>query len=394
MSYALTNRSWKDSYKNILQFKNASFSGVKSSYQKVIDGFGSDTPLELNSASGVRISQGYKLVLQDDGNIYFERTGADKLALKAGLLSVTGSVSVTGRVRAASAVIPNISATGIIAASIIAERAAAGNASFGSASLGAVYGTTASFSLIKGNASLTSLKSASIVFGGTGLTQVKVAVGDGASAIDHFGGAKTIIREKTKTYPAVDDEHELGGTSNRYKLTRVVTAYNNTTNTERLYVTAGGILSNLSRIRAISCYANNYRAVSSIVSPTYYFDAARAVYLNYNVGIEAIETIANVVPTTNASLSVGTATRRFNNLHVVTASATLLKGATASATLLKGTTASATNLKGGILTAGTASFSDQIDLPVKVFAVSIPASSVDLEPGQVYQIAGELKVVT
>lgn len=339
MSYALTDRTWKSSYKNVLQMKSVSFLGVSSTFQKVIDGYANESGLELKK-DGVRIVQGRKLEFQDDGNIYIQRSAEDKLLAKTPKFVIDGGLSImNGALETASLVTDEIDVSKAVVSNLSGKLVVCTAASCGTVKGTLLNVSTVSGDIVKGTQlvfNTARVVNGRLSFNASGASNDARIEVDANSYFFIFGSDKCLIVEKDKVYHDQDNYCDLGTAAKRFKTARIITAHLGTCNANKLYALSGGILSNLSRVRSASGAIDKLVIGNVLQVASLYHDTSRSVYTKYDPGTQELRYFdgkivmkadAIIQPSIDAVGTIGAAAKRFSKGYFVTASADTTKGA-------------------------------------------------------------------
>lgn len=375
MSYALTNRTWKDSYKNVLQMRNTSFDGIKSTYQKVIDGYGNESGIEIG-ASGMRITEGKRLDFQNDGAVYIYRPSANKLRIVGARVAVNGGLSVQTKIETASLVAGEGVINKGVLSNLSVKKAVGTNASFGQVDTALAKGATASFGTVKGNGDFTTadVNGGKLVLNESGGNE-NYLKGEGASINTYVAATKTYVHDANGIYPATDNAKVLGSSGRRFSEIRTVNAFAVNSTANKMYALSGGVLSNLSRMSAVSAQIRTVRVITEAITPMLHFDSGKSITMEYDAMAGIVYTTGvSLAPKTDNQGSIGTAAYRYKEINAIDAKADTITGGTVEAT---GT------LKGEGIVVGS----------IGLNASALPASSAGLNKGDFYQVSGALMVV-
>lgn len=387
-------------YKNFLVMNNTGNTGVSSTAVSVQDGAGTVIPLALTKTA-FKIKSGASLIF-GTGNMILN-SGASELKLKTNKIVLNGIVSITGKTHIGLA-----SAVSFHTASTIRTKhfKLSGNASMASATVGVIrgttiHGTTISATTFKGNVDFTSLtKSIKLsenplyLRGATTLIKadsegIKIQYAGTGGALAHRITASVII----PAHNTVD----LGKSASAFK-----TMYLGTANITTANITTANI--NNGTFTAIGAIGASKLTVSTVSMKrefklngvSAHLDTAKRFSIKYTPSVSAIalktagttaiyfKSDHTFYPASNGIIDLGLTAKRWKDIYTgnLYATTNLEFAGTASgkyANVSKVTTVS----------------SNATDMTRTKYLVitGIPVTSTGCVSGQVYSIAGALKII-
>ena len=373
----LFERSWKDTYKNVVIIDDSTWEGVKSTLTPLKDGNGGELPLSVSAGA---------LMVKDTAPLYFgnrytyiKYIEEDKLEIKAAAINVIGSGGID---------VPQISASSMKAGSVVATNIRGTNAKFtGTVSAPTMSATTIkttgkvvagviSALSIKGAIDFTSAPTKSINMSGgaivlRGGTQTAANAG---GEIVHTVASTAVAKTTTKGfYPNSDKSGDLGGTASRWKNVYAASMVMKNLIASTVQLKGGSIevssVDVTATIVAASVVAKNFIAKDG----RYYLDSGKTMsvsksgtnmMLRVGSGYVLVSPEGSLQPSGDEEGSLGDGAKRFLNAHFI-------NGYTEN------------------LSANAKAY-----LPgVSLFIPDIPSDSSAMVKGQVYQSSGILKVV-
>jgi len=382
---ALTGRTWKTSYQNVLQMDNSDFDGIKSSVQKVIDGFGNESPLYLGTDK-VGINDADKLYF-GASNVYLRRLRDGVLKLGADKLVFDGALSANNPFTMVSMVADQVNVIKGVVSNLSAKKGILTTVSAGTVKGTSASITTVNAGVVKGAIDLTGLADKTIKLdGGKLIFSSEVSKGyrnevEGVSYYFVASGQKVLILKPTSLFPFTNDAMDLGLATKRFKVVNATLFGGETANVSKVYAKNGGYLSNLSRMRAISAYVTRMTAVSHIISPIIYMNSGKDKYIQYDAGTDELRFHdGSVLIDQNGVLRPKTT----NNGTVGDPSYIWSKGYF--------TTLSATTIKGNAVSVAEMNTGDATIAGTKISCASLPSASGDVSTGQLYHDSGTVKI--
>jgi len=366
----LLDRTWKGSYKNLLILGDAVWNGITGTRVQLKDGAGQTTPLYL-SASAIGIHTGQKLYFGDNSDKYIYNSDTNTLEITAPKVVVNGTLK------------PDVlSAVSIIGTNITGTTIKGANVSLS----GTIKAVTASSTTVKGTNFLATGKISGLSIKGDIVvpTGGNIRLPSGGAVILKTGTqittsgnyilftvstALVALMNDRAFYPNVGNTYDLGKNGGGRWL-NLYSASVVTKNTTVSNLTAYGGTASLATAKGNLCKFNYLHALTEIIASgcSVWLDGSKTysirkdgTVIKFAMGATILNLNASneIYPNTTKTGKIGTSTKVFNEATINTINCV-------SHLLLEGS----------------------------MNARSLPSSSDGLSTGDIYQIAGELKVVT
>jgi len=374
----LTERTWKESYKNIVIIGGDDWEGVPSVYTPLIDGLGESLPMSV-SADGLMIGAGMKLVFGTNAAVRIDNVAADEMHLRApdkihlatDKTVVDGILSMVGELVASHIEAENISATdGEFSGKMnVSTLSAKGIKTTGTVQAGILSATTikGSIDFSESESKEINMSDGTIVLGGGN------RIANNASGQDFYVASNKILRLINTALFPFTGAINLGKSASRYGTVYAATAILKNLTVSNVDINGGAV--NVSTVAAlVDVTAPSFVATDGFVTDggKFYLDKEETMHIaksgdnikfTYGASNFQITPKGTLIPGSDNEGSIGESGKRFKNLYAINAAV------------------SAISSTGAIKHRGAS-----------VFMYSLPVTSADLASGHLYAISGIIMV--